>query len=252
MKLEITSNYDTMSALAAERLAEEIRQNPSAVLCLPTGGSVEGTYAALVALLKERRISMAGIHAFNMDEYATLSRDNGQSYYYFMKKHLYDKTDIDLANTHSPDAAAADLSRACRKYTEAIQAAGGFDFTLLGIGTDGHIAFNMPRPALSLDTHLEQLSQETIAANSRFFPSKDAVPRQALSIGIRTILRSRRILLVASGGAKAPVLGKLFREQALDPMLPASMLFLHPDVTFLLDEAAASEIPKTVIQAFSC
>lgn len=110
----------------------------------------------------------------------------------------------------------------------------------------------MPRPALSLDTHLEQLSQETIAANSRFFPSKDAVPRQALSIGIRTILRSRRILLVASGGAKAPVLGKLFREQALDPMLPASMLFLHPDVTFLLDEAAASEIPKTVIQAFSC
>jgi glucosamine-6-phosphate deaminase len=246
MKLVLTQDYKTMSRQAAEMLAEQIVQKPRSVLCLPTGGSVEGTYAELCAILHEKNISMAEIQAFNMDEYASLARDDVNSYYFFMKKHLYSKTDIHLSQTYSPEATAEDLQQACRDYTEKIRAVGGFDFTLLGIGTDGHIAFNMPRERLHLDTHVETLSQETIDANARFFHSVEDVPKQALSIGVGTIFQSKRIVLVANGSAKAPILKRLFQKRVLDPMLPASVLWLHPDVTVILDQQAAAEIEPSL------
>jgi len=247
MKLIITNDYASMSQKAARILATFIAEHPNANLCLPTGGSVEGTYLELCELLKNENISMADVTAFNMDEYAPLSRENPNSYYYFMKKHLYSKTDIDLARTYSPNAVSPDLVQACADYTNFVKTSGGFDFTLLGIGSDGHIAFNMPHDQLYLDTHIEHLSEETIIANSRFFDSVDEVPKKAVSIGIRMIMKSRKIVLVASGSAKASILGRMFNERMLDPNVPASMLWLHPDVTFILDEAAAAQIKDTSV-----
>ena len=242
MKKIITKDYLSMSEMAARAMLDFVKANPNANLCLPTGGSVEGTYNKLCEYAKAENISFKNIAAYNMDEYVTLSKNDESGYYFFLNKYVYSKVDIDLRNTFSPQADAENLQKACSDYTEKVNKLNGFDFTLLGIGSDGHVAFNMPKRSLYLDTHIEDLSKETIQANARYFDSISKVPTQAITIGVGIIMRSKKILLVASGKAKAKVLGDLFKNRVLKTELPASVLWMHPDVTFILDEEAASEI----------
>lgn len=242
MKISIVKDYKAVSEVTAGIVANYVRYNPGCRLCLPTGGSVEGTYQELVNLTKAENISFADVTAFNMDEYATLGKDNPNGYYYFMKKHLYEKVDIKLENTHGLEADKADLQEACRAYTKKIEDIGGFDCTLLGIGSDGHIAFNMPAGVYHVDTHLENLSEETIQANSRFFENANQVPKQALTIGIGMIMNSKKIVLIASGKAKAKALASWLNNRIITPRFPASILWLHPNLTVIIDVEAASEL----------
>lgn len=247
MKIIITKNYTSMSNMTGRLIADYIKENPNANMCLPTGGSVEGTYEYMCDYVNKEGISLLGITAFNMDEYATLGKENENGYYYFLNKYVYSNTDIDIKNTYAPEADNPDLNKACSDYTELVNQQGGFDFTLLGIGGDGHIAFNMPREALYLDTHIEDLSEETIQANSRFFDNEKDVPQQAVSIGVGMIMKTKKIVLVANGKKKAKVLGEMFNNRRLDPLNPATVLWMHPDVTLILDEEAASEIDTSKI-----
>ncbi len=243
MNIEVVSNYEKMSAEAARLLVDFVKANPNANLCLPTGGSVEGTFDKMCELARAEGVSFRGISSYNMDEYATLSKTNENGYYYFLNKFVYSRVDIDVKNTYAPEADAADLQAACDAYTERVRALGGFDFILLGIGSDGHIAFNMPKlDKLCLDTHIEDLTEDTIKANARFFSHISEVPRQAVTIGVGLIMQSKKIVLVASGAGKAAAIGRFLNNRVLDPMLPASVLWLHPDVTLILDEAAAGEV----------
>lgn len=242
LKISIVKDYKAISEVTAKLVADYVSGNPECRLCLPTGGSVEGTYQELANLAKAENISFANVTAFNMDEYATLGKDNPNGYYYFMKKHLYEKIDINLENTNGLEGDAADLQEACRAYTKKVEDIGGFDFTLLGIGADGHIAFNMPADVYHMDTHLEDLSEETILANSRFFEEESQVPKQAITIGVGMIMNSKKIVLIASGKAKAKALASWLNNRTMTPHLPASILWLHPDVTVILDEDAASEL----------
>ncbi len=243
MKTIIVENYDEMSKLSAKMLADCITEQPAANICLPTGGSVDGTYEELCALTKKEKISFKDIHSYNMDEYVGLSKTNDQGYYYYLNDKVYSKTDINIQNTFSPDACATNLQTACKEYTDKIKNLNGFDYILLGIGTDGHIAFNMPKEdCLDLDTHIEDLTQETINANARFFNSTDEVPKQAMTIGVGLILESKKIVLVASGKAKADAIAQFLNRRVADPKLPASMLWFHKDVTIILDKEAASKL----------
>ena len=242
MNLVIVKDYQAVSKAAAKLLAEYVGNNPKSCVCLPTGGSVEGVYQELTERIRLKNISFADITVFNMDEYATLSKDDPNSYYYFLKKHLYDKIDIKSENANALTADGSDLQKACQEYTKSIEAAGGFDFTLLGIGSDGHIAFNMPGDTYHMDTHLVDLSAETIQANSRFFDDISQVPKQAITIGVGTIMKSKKIALVANGKAKAKALAAWLNNRVIDPKLPASILWLHQDLTIIIDEEAASEL----------
>lgn len=239
MKLSVVKDYQAVSKSAARLIADQVRDNPGCNLCLSTGGSVVGAYEELAGLSKAEGISFANVHAYTMDDYATLRRDDPNSFYYFMKEHVYDKVDIKLENTNAPKADAPDLEEACRAFTKQVADAGGFDMILLGIGADGHIAFNMPADVFTLDTHLENLSEDTIQANARFFDSAEAVPRQAITVGVGMIMDSKRVVLIANGKAKADALAAWLDNRTITPRLPASILWLHPDVTVILDEEAA-------------
>jgi glucosamine-6-phosphate deaminase len=249
MKIIIEKDYTALSWMTGRLISNYIKDNPNANISFPTGGSVEGTYEYMCDLLKKENISMSGIKAFNMDEYATLSRNNENGYYYFLNKNIYSKTDIDLNNTFAPEADSSNLQAACEEYTGFIEKQGGFDFILLGIGSDGHIAFNMPGKTLQLDTYIEDLTEDTIKANSRFFEKREDVPRQAVTIGVQMIMKSKKIVLLASGKGKADILGQMLNNRTLDTMLPASTLWMHPDVTFILDKDAASEIDMASIES---
>ncbi len=244
MKKIIVDNYEQMSEVNARILADFVKKNPKSNICLPTGGSVVGSYVKLCEYVKNENISFKNINSYNMDEYVTLSKTDENSYYYFLNKHVYRNVDIDISNTFTPKADAKDLQKACEEYTERIDKIGGFDYIMLGIGTDGHIAFNMPNPVLSLDTHIEKLTEETINANVRFFEDTQIVPRQAISIGIGMIFKSKKIVLVASGEAKSDIIGRFLNNNVLNPEIPASILWLHNNVTIILDKDAACKIEQ--------
>ena len=242
MKILIEQDYNAMSAKAARMISDFIKNKPDAVLSLPTGSSPEGTLSRMVEIAGEEGVDYSGLSLFNMDEYVPLKKEDPQSYYYFLKSRLYDQVNVDLEKTFRPDVTSEDLESACRDYAGKIREHGGFDLILLGIGRDGHIAFNMPRPSLYAEPHVEALNEDTIAANARFFSDPGSVPRSALSIGIGTILNSRKILLVASGSGKAEILGKAFSTERINPDNPASFLHLHEDVTLILDKDAAGAL----------
>ena len=179
----------------------------------------------------------------NLDEYRGLTRDNDQSYYYFMHHHLFDRVNIDLDNTNVPDGMEPDSDKECARYEELIRSMGGVDIQLLGIGHNGHIGFNEPDAAFARTTHCVDLTESTIEANKRFFASADDVPRQAYTMGIGTIMKAKKILLIASGEDKAEILAKAFYGP-ITPEVPASILQLHDDVTLVADKAAMSKMPK--------
>lgn len=240
MEFIVAKNYEEMSRKAADVIAELVASKPDCTLGLATGSTPEGLYAQLVEDYKAGKISFKDVTTFNLDEYRGLDHDHVQSYHYFMAKHLFNNVDIDMAATHVPDGSNPDAEAACAEYEAAIKAHGGVDIQLLGLGHNGHIGFNEPNSEFVKETNCVKLTQSTIEANSRLFDSIDEVPTEAYTMGIGTIMRAKKVLVVANGKGKAEIVKKAFFGP-VTPEVPASVLQLHPDVTVIVDEEAASE-----------
>ena len=232
-------SYKELSATAAHIIATEINskagRSRNFVLGLATGSSPLGTYDELVRLNKAGKVDFSRVTTVNLDEYAGMGPDDPQGYRYYMNKNFFSRINIDIANTFVPDGLAADLDAECRAYDERINALGGIDLQLLGIGNDGHIGFNEPASCFVLPTHVTGLTDTTIAANSRFFESSSDVPRQAITMGIGPIMAARKIVLVANGKGKKDILRRAM-EGNVDPLNQASVLRLHRNVTVIYSE----------------
>lgn len=238
MKLIITKNYEELSKKAADEMADIIKSNPKAILGLATGGSPMGMYKELIKMNKEGKVDFSNVTTVNLDEYIGLSGDHPQSYRYFMNENLFNHINIDKTNTYVPNGLAKNIEEECKEYDARITELGGTDVQLLGIGNNGHIAFNEPDNELLSGTHLTKLTEETIKANARFFESVDEVPTQALTMGLGGIMRSKKIIVIASGESKAEAV-KAMVSGKISTNMPASMLQMHRDVTVIVDEAAA-------------
>ncbi|MGG3891409.1 glucosamine-6-phosphate deaminase [Metabacillus fastidiosus] len=243
MKLIVVKNSDEMSKLAAEKMLAVIKEKPNATIGLATGGTPKGVYAELRKDHQANGTSYGQIKTVNLDEYVGLSPDDPNSYHYYMNEEFLSHINIKEENIHLPNGIADDLQTECKRYEEIISSLGGIDLQLLGIGHNGHIGFNEPGTSFESRTHLVHLTEETIQANSRYFDSIDNVPTKALTMGIKTILESNEIILVANGKEKAKAI-KFLVEDPIDELVPASALRAHENVTIIVDEAAASLLQK--------
>lgn len=239
MRIIKTKDYNDMSRKAANIISAQIIVKPDSVLGLATGSTPIGTYAQLVDWYQKGDLDFSKVTTVNLDEYKGLTRDNDQSYYYFMNENLFSKVNIRHNHTFLPDGMESDSGKACSAYDQVIAATGGVDLQLLGLGHNGHIGFNEPGPVFEADTHCVDLTESTIQANKRFFASIDDVPRQAYTMGIKTIMHAREILVVVSGEDKAPIVKEAFFGP-ITPKVPASVLQLHNNVIVVADEAALS------------
>ncbi len=239
MEFIVAKDYAEMSRKAADIIAQLVANKPVCTLGLATGSTPEGLYECLVSDYAAGKISFKDVSTYNLDEYRGLENDHPQSYHYFMEQHLFNHVDIDLAATHVPDGSNPDATAACADYESAIKACGGIDIQLLGLGHNGHIGFNEPADCFARETNCVQLTQSTIEANSRLFNSIDEVPTQAYTMGIGTIMRAAKVLLVASGSGKAQIVKDAFFGPVTS-QVPASILQFHPNVTVIVDEEAAA------------
>lgn len=239
MRIYRTADYQEMSRAAARILAAQVQLKPDCVLGLATGSTPIGTYEELVRQYQAGWLDFSEVKSANLDEYRGLTRDNDQSYYYFMRQNLFRHINIKPENTHIPDGSQSDASAECTRYEHVLTQLGGVDLQILGLGHNGHIGFNEPADSFAQTTHCVDLTRSTIEANQRFFAREEDVPRQAYTMGIGTIMRARKILLLVSGGAKADILYASLRGP-VTPQVPASILQFHPDVTVIADEAALS------------
>jgi len=245
MQVFVEKDYSAMSKRAAQIFADEIRRKPNLVIGLATGSTPIGTYQELIRMNKEEGLDFSRVVSFNLDEYYGLTPDNPQSYHYFMFENLFNKINIKKENIHIPDGKASDIENYCREYDRKIESFGGLDLQLLGIGVNGHIGFNEPADKLVSGTHLTDLTEDTIKANSRFFDSPDQVPKKAITMGMGAIMKAKKILLLANGKSKAPIMAKLLSNDYITTEIPASLLKLHPDVTIIMDEEAAAQIKNS-------
>jgi len=243
MRVIIESDYESMSRRAAQFVAELVRAKPNCVLGLATGSTPEGLYAELIRMNREEGLDFSQVTTFNLDEYYGLPPDHEQSYHYFMEEKLFKHLNPRPKATHVPDGLAKDPVAYCEQYEQMIRDAGGIDLQILGIGRDGHIAFNEPGSSLGSRTRLKTLTEETIEDNARFFSSPDEVPRFAITMGVGTILEARQCILLANGKKKAPVV-HLAIEGPVSSEVTASALQLHRNAIFILDEEAASELKR--------
>ena len=243
MKVIKVKNYEELSRTAATIIAGVILSKPDCILGLATGSSPVGTYDQLTAMYKEGILDFSHVKSVNLDEYVGLDGSNDQSYRYFMNTNLFDHVNIDKNKTYVPNGLEEDSDKACADYNEIIRSVGGIDIQLLGIGGNGHIGFNEPGEAFEKETHCVDLTESTIKANARFFESMDEVPKQAYTMGIKNIMAAKKILLVATGSAKADALYKSLYGP-ITPNVPASILQLHQDVTVVADEDALSLIKE--------
>ena len=240
MNFIVCNNYEEISEKAAEIIAELVKSKPNCILGLATGSTPVGTYKELIAKNKNGEISFKNTVSYNLDEYYPISPENNQSYRYFMNENLFNHIDIPMENTHLLNGEAKDPDAECKAYDEAIKNAGGIDIQILGIGRNGHIAFNEPDEALIAPTHKTGLTADTIDANSRFFESTDLVPKFALTMGMASIFAARKIILLANGASKAQVISEL-RSDKITTSNPSTLLKLHPDVTIICDKEAFGE-----------
>lgn len=241
MRILPSRDYGQMSRRAAYVVAGQVLLKPRSVLGLATGETPLGLYRELVQLFREGDLDFSEVVTFNLDEYAGLPRTDPHSYAWYMEEHFFQFVNVAPDRRHIPDGVASDPLAECLRYERALEAAGGVDLQILGLGRDGHIGFNEPDVKFEKGTHLVQLAESTIQANARFFSSPEQVPVQALSMGIKTIMSAKRILLLASGAEKADAIAAAVRGP-VTPDLPASVLQLHPDATFVVDTAAASKL----------
>ena len=242
MRIYKAKDYVDMSRKAANIVSAQVIMKPNCVLGLAPGSTPIGLYKQLVAWYNKGDLDFSEVMTVNLDEYKGLSRDNDQSYYYFMHQNLFDHVNIPAENTYLPNGMEPDSQKECQEYTDLLQSLGGVDLQLLGIGHNGHIGFNEPGEAFDKQVHCVNLTQSTIEANKRFFASADDVPKQAYTMGIKTIMQAKKILIVASGEDKAEIVRDAFFGP-ITPKVPASVLQLHNDVTLVADEAALSKLP---------
>lgn len=240
MKVYGVRDYEEMSRKAANIIAAQVILKPDCVLGLATGSSPVGTYRQLTEKYRSGDLDFSQVSTVNLDEYRGLPRDHEQSYYHFMYENLFQNVNIDLARTNIPDGTQEDAQKECSRYNQVIEALGGIDLQLLGLGHNGHIGFNEPSDAFEKLTHCVDLTESTIEANKRFFASADEVPRQAYTMGIQNIMQARKILLIVSGSDKAKILKEALYGP-VTPKVPASILQLHQDVTVVADQAAMQD-----------
>ena len=238
MQIHVFENAAQVGQAAATLIAAQVISKPDSVLGLATGSTPIPTYQELSRLCKAGVVDFSRVRSFNLDEYCALPVEHEQSYHSFMKENLFDHINIDINNTRVPDGNAADPQAECSTYDADIDKAGGIDVQILGIGRNGHIGFNEPGEAFVYGCHIVNLTQSTIEANRRFFDSEADVPRQAISLGVGSIMKARKILLLATGADKAQAIRDSIYGD-IDPKTQASILRGHPDVIFLLDKAAA-------------
>ena len=242
MRIIKAKDYAEMSRKAANIIAAQIIAKPNCVLGLATGGTPVGTYKSLINdWYKVGDLDFSQITTVNLDEYRGLPRTNDQSYWYFMHENLFNHVNVRPDAVHVPNGENPDAEAACAEYDAIIKSVGGIDLQLLGIGHDGHIGFNEPCDTFVAKTHEVELEEITREANKRFFNSIDEVPTAAYTMGIGTVMSARKVLLVATGKDKAEIVKKSFFGP-VTPMVPASILQFHPDVTVIADEAALSLI----------
>jgi len=241
MEVVIGRNYNEMSKLAAQMVAELLNTKPNAVLGMATGSTPLGLYQELVRMHKQAQLDFSRVMTFNLDEYVGLPGNHPQSYAYFMQEHFFQHVNIPAQNINIPSGTTSNYPAFCDWYEKRIAECGGIDLQILGIGTDGHIAFNEPTSSLSSRTRLKTLSKQTIDDNARFFEQREDVPVYAITMGVGTILEARQLLLVASGKPKARAIAQAV-EGPVTSMVTASALQLHRDATVIVDEDAASEL----------
>ena len=241
MKIHVYDNAQAIGQAAASLFAAQVLAKPNCVLGLATGSTPIPTYQEMAKLYEKGVVDYSQVTTFNLDEYLGLERSHDQSYYYFMQQNLFQHINVPQENIHVLWGTAPDPQQECRDYEQAIQKAGGIDLQILGIGNNGHIAFNEPDEVFAPETRVVNLTESTIQANQRFFASADEVPRQAVSMGIGSIFRARKIVLIATGEKKADAVAAMVHGP-VDPKCPASILQLHPDTVVLLDREAAAQL----------
>ncbi|MBQ8163599.1 MAG: glucosamine-6-phosphate deaminase [Clostridia bacterium] len=235
MKFITVESYEKLSKMTSDIIGAQVILKPNCTLGLATGSSPLGTYASLAEKCEKGELDFSCVRSVNLDEYVGLNVDNDQSYRYFMNKNLFEKINIKMENTHIPNGCAKDLEKEGEEYDALIKELGGIDIQLLGIGLDGHIGFNEPDDVFVKETHVVKLDESTIEANSRFFASKDEVPKKAITMGMMSIMQAKKIVLIANGKNKKDILEKAFFGE-ITPKVPASILQLHPDVTVIYSE----------------
>jgi glucosamine-6-phosphate deaminase len=241
MQIIINETYEAMSQAAAQVVAHTLNAKPNAVLGLATGSTPLALYKELIRLHKEQGLDFSRVTTFNLDEYVGLPKEHEQSYHYFMHENLFKHINIPMQQTHVPMGTTDNHEAFCQWYEQRIQECGGIDLQILGIGTDGHIAFNEPGSSLGSRTRIKTLARQTIDDNSRFFDKAGDVPIYAITMGVGTILEARKIILVANGEKKAEAVAAAI-EGPVTSMCTASALQLHQDAIYLLDQPAARNL----------
>lgn len=245
MRVYCAADYYHASRVAANIISAQVIMKPDCVLGLATGSTPIGTYEQLIRWYEKGDLDFSQVHSINLDEYRGLSPENDQSYRYFMNTHLFDKINIDKKNTYVPDGLEPDKEKACRDYEEIIHAHGGVDLQILGLGHNGHIGFNEPGSVFEKETHCVALTENTRQANARFFASMDEVPTEAYTMGIKSIMQAKKIMVIVSGESKREIVKKAFHGP-ITPEVPASVLQLHSDVILVGDEAALAGYHKAL------
>jgi glucosamine-6-phosphate deaminase len=241
MRIIKVKNYDEVSVKTANLILGQVNLKPDAVLGLATGGSPVGAYKKIVEAYNNGEVDFSGVTTINLDEYRGIKRSHAQSYWSFMHENLFQYINVKEDHIFIPDGENPDSEEVCKAYDKVIEAAGGIDMQLLGIGLDGHIGFNEPADHFEKNTHCVELTESTIEANKRFFESKDEVPRQAYTMGILPIVQAKKVIMIANGKNKADIIKKAFTGP-VTPEVPASILQMHPDFTLIADEEALTEI----------
>jgi glucosamine-6-phosphate deaminase len=241
MQIHTYDNPLQVGAAAAMMIGAQLLKKPDSVLGLATGSSPVPTYRELIHLYSRGVLDFSQATTFNLDEYCRLPEEHPCSYHRFMREQLFSQVNLRLERTHIPDGNAPDLTAECARYDREIARAGGIDLQLLGIGRNGHIGFNEPSDQFVFGCHVVRLTQSTLDANRRFFNSEETVPREAVSLGVGSIMNAESVLLIATGIDKAAAVRKAIRED-IDPETQASILRTHPSAIFLLDRAAASQL----------
>ncbi|TXL65016.1 glucosamine-6-phosphate deaminase [Cerasibacillus terrae] len=240
MNIIKVKDYPAMSEKACEIITKHMKSNKRSVLGLATGSTPEGLYEKLVHKNKQGEITFQYTSTFNLDEYIGLDKNNPNSYYYFMNEHLFKHIDIPEKQIHLPNGMAKNKQQECDNYEQLIKQAGNIDLQILGLGLNGHIGFNEPKTPFDQRTHIIELDESTRQANARFFNSIDDVPTEAITMGIATIMGSKKIVLLVSGEKKAETLAKVIQGEVTEDV-PASILQKHADITVIADEAALSK-----------
>jgi len=239
MKILVCKDYEELSRKSAEIIVSQVNQKKDSVLGLATGGTPVGMYQELVKSYREGKVDFGKVITFNLDEYYGVDPKNVNSYHYYMNTNFFDHVNIDRKNINIPNGMSKDIEKECREYDEKIQSLGGIDLQILGVGLNGHIGFNVPARELMSTTHITDLTKETINANARFFEDISQVPTKAITVGMATILRSKKIVVLINGKNKSKIFDKITGKK-ITTQIPATLLQLHPDVTIVVDEQAAT------------